>query len=135
MIVDHYTYSEAPGDVAVYESIREWDPDSFPPPAFLPKMGVVVWDDDELVCFLCADMSNSIPRAFLDYLMTNPAIGKIKRFKAVKMAEEFICELLRGHGYSNLVGVTPKAGIAMLAQRMGFTLHNKPVLAFGKSLT
>jgi hypothetical protein len=134
MIVDTYTYSEAPEDVVIYGEILSWSPETFPPPDMLPKLGAIVWEGDELVCFVCADMSNSIPRAFIDYLQTNPAFSPSKRHKAVKLAERFLVERLKAHGYTKIFGISVHAGVASISTAMGYQVHDRAVLAFAKEI-
>ena len=84
MTIEVYTYdAESPESVDTYHVLKSWSDDTFPPPYFLPKLGVIVRDEGEAVAFVCADMSNSIPRAYIDFLQTNPDAGAITRFKAV----------------------------------------------------
>jgi len=66
--------------------------------------------------------------------MTNPEIGALKRYKAAKLAEEFMCERLQEHGYSLIYGMTPHAGIASLSQRLGFQVDTTPNIAIYKTL-
>ena len=134
MLVDTYTFSDSPEDVAIYETIRGWSPETFPPPEFLPKLGVIVWDHEKLVCFVCADMSNSIPRAFIDYLQTNPAVSAAKRHRAVKLAEKFLVERLQEHGYRRILGISVHVGVASLSEFLGYRIHEKAVLAFTKEI-
>ena len=134
MIVDTFTVSERPEDVAIYEVIRGWSPETFPVPAMLPKLGVIVWDGEELICFVCADMSNSIPRAFIDHLQTNPKVSAAKRHKAVRLAEKFLVERLQAHGYRAILGISVHPGVASLSQKMGYKIHERAVLAFAKEI-
>lgn len=134
MLVDTYTHSDAPKDVAIYDAIKAWSPDDFPDPSMLPKLGVIVWDGETLVCFVCADMSNSVPRAMIDYLMTNPAVSARTRHRAVILAERFIVDRLREHGYSAVIGVSRHAGVASLSRAMGYAIDDKAVLVFTKTI-
>ena len=134
MLVDTFTYSDAPADVAIYEAVRGWSPETFPEPGMLPKLGVIVWDGETLVCYVCADMSNSIPRAFIDYLQTNPAVSARRRHSAVALAEKFLVERLPANGYRAILGIPIHAGVAALSQKMGYEVHSKAVLAFGKNI-
>ncbi len=134
MEVETYTYEDTDESHSLYLMIESWFEGRFPEPELLPKLGVLVKEDDEYLCFVCADMSNNIPRAYIDYLMTNPEIGATKRYKAAKLAEEFLCERLRDHGYSLIYGMTPHAGIASLSQKLGFQVDMTPNLAIYKLL-
>jgi hypothetical protein len=134
MKVAHYTYSEE--NKGIYEIIRLWDVEAFPEPAMLPKLGCVVECEQtgEFVAFVCADMSNSIPRAMMDNLQTNPDVSPTKRLRAVRLAEGFICERLKHHGYSVIMGVSPHAGVASISQSMGYTESPKVLAAFTKTI-
>lgn len=136
MTLRTYSYDpEDPQTLRDYEVIRAWAPERFPVPELLPKLGVIVEDGEEAICFLCADMSNSIPRAMIDYLMTNPKVGALKRWEAAFMAEEFLCERLKGHGYVVVYGISRLPGVASLAQELGYQVSPKPVIEFRKELS
>lgn len=134
MEVEYYSYSEEPESVALYEMVKGWSPERFPIPELLPKMGVLVKEGGEYLAFVCADMSNNIPRAQIDYLMTNPAAGWRRRHKAVKMGEKFICERLKENGFSVVQAITPHAGIASLACLLGYSPDPVPQFAIYKTL-
>ena len=133
MTVEVYSYSEEEKDQAIYEMLRGWSPEFFPLGELLPKLGVIVYDDlGTAVCFLCADMSNNVPRAFLDHLQTNPEASPMTRFKAVKIAEKFIVQELRRLNYSVINAVTLHAGIASIAQALDYTLYPKALIHLQK---
>ena len=135
MKIEIYTYdAESPENVESYKLLKSWSPDTFPPPQFLPKLEVLVREKGEAVAFVCADMSNSIPRAYLDYLQTNPNAGALIRFKAIKMAEEFLCQELKRLGYAVIAAITQKAGVACLSQRLGYWINPKGMSYLGKTL-
>jgi len=134
MEVETYTYEDTDESHYLYLTIASWYDGRFPEPELLPKLGVLVKEEDEYICFVCGDMSNNIPRAYIDYMMTNPDISSKKRYKAMKLAQEFLCERLRDHGYSLLYGMTPHPGVASLSQRMGFSVDMTPNLAIYKLL-
>lgn len=124
MKIEHYSYGPEEREQELYQTIKAWAPDNFPIGDFLPKLGVIAFDDDGTpIAFLCADMSNNIGRAYLDYLQTNPEAGKMKRFRAVRMCEAFICEELKRLGYHQIMAVTKKAGIAVLSQSLGYFIE------------
>jgi len=126
MTVEAYSYSEEEEDQQIYHMLRAWAPDSFPQGCLLPKLGVIVYDDlGTAICYMCADMSNSIPRATIDYLQTNPDMPALTRFKAVKLAEEFLCQELKRMGYHHVFAVSLYAGIASLSQSLGYTVHDR----------
>lgn len=135
MKVETYTYdAESQESVETYELLSSWSPDTFPPPAFLPKLGVIVRHEGDAVAFVCADMSNSIPRAYIDFLQTDSEAPSMTRFKAVKMAEKFLCQELKRLGYTMIVGMTQKAGIACLSQRLGYWINSKGMTYLAKTL-
>jgi hypothetical protein len=135
MTIEVYTYdAESPESVDTYHVLKSWSDDTFPPPYLLPKLGVIVRAEGEAVAFVCADMSNSIPRAYIDFLQTNPDVGAITRFKAVKLAEKFLCQELKRLGYGVIVGMTQKAGIAFLSQRLGYWLNPKGMTYLAKTI-
>ena len=134
MKLEAYVYDpESEESLRIYNQILSWDEDAFPPGELLPKLGVLTRDESgEILCYVCADMSNSIPRAMVDYLMTNPDISPTKRYKAVKLAEEFICKRLKELGYTYIIGVSRHAGVAALSQSLGYEVLLKPVIEFNK---
>ena len=136
MKIQLYSYSDDPVDQKIYDIILSWSPDTFPQPALLPKMGVIVCDDDGTpLVFLCADMSNSVPRAFIDHLQTNPVINPITRYKAVKLAEGFICDRLKNHGYELVYAISRFGQISEMAKHLGYETHCEKVSFFCKKLT
>lgn len=136
MKIELYKYDEASEESRnLYEEIKSWSPEMFPPPVLLPHFGVIVRDDEgRLLGYVCADMSNTIPRAYLDFLMTNPAASKMARYKAMKLAVGFICKELKSMGYAFIMGMTEHAGIAIMAEREGFWMNPKALLYFCKNL-
>lgn len=135
MTIEVYTYdAESPESVDTYHVLKSWSDDTFPPPYLLPKLGVIVRAEGEAVAFVCADMSNSIPRAYIDFLQTNPDVRVITRFKAVKLAEKFLCQELKRLGYGFIIGMTQKAGIACLSQRLGYWLNPKGMTYLAKTI-
>lgn len=135
MTVETYSYSEEEKDQQIYQMLRAWAPDSFPQGCLLPKLGVIVYDDlGSAVCYMCADMSNSVPRAFLDHLQTNPDMPALTRFKAVKLAEKFLCQELRRLGYYQVSAITLKAGIASISQSLGYKVYDRAVVHLQKAI-
>lgn len=135
MRIETFAHNGAEEDQVMYEVIKAWAPESFPIPELLPKLGVIVFDDlDVPICFLCADMSNSIPRAMLDCLQTNPAFSKMTRWNATKLAEEFLCEELKTLGYSVIIGVSQNSGVAWLSQKLGYWVSPQAMSYFHKSI-
>lgn len=113
--------------------VKAWAPDDFPPGYLLPKLGVITFDElGTALCFLCADMSNNVPRAFLDHLQTNPDIPPVTRYKAVKMAEEFICRELKRLGYNVVNCVTRHVGVATISQSLGYHVNPKALIHLQK---
>tara|TARA_R110000822_G_scaffold90467_2_gene209145 strand:- start:3288 stop:3701 length:414 start_codon:yes stop_codon:yes gene_type:complete len=124
MTVETYTYSPEEEDQRVYQMLREWSPKTFPPGNYLPKLGVIVYDElGTAQCYVSADMSNSIPRAYLDYLQTNPSATKFSRWKAVKLAEKFLCMELKRLGYHVVMAMTELPGVAFLSQKLGYWVN------------
>lgn len=136
MTVETYSYDgKTPENVATYEMINSWDDELFPIPELLPKLGVIVRDDDgTAIVFMCADMSNNIPRAFLDALQTNPDTTWAKKLKACRLAYEFLCERLREHGYSFIWAITPHPKLAAISQQFGFRVNMKPLIGLEQSI-
>ena len=126
-----YSYSEEDHDI--YEMIKAWSPDTFPQPALLPKMGVIVTDDDgEPLVYLCADMSNSVPRAFIDHLQTNPEASIHRRYKATKLADEFLCERLKDHGYLTVYSISRVSQVSSLSHSLGYETYGEKLNFFQK---
>lgn len=126
------TYSvdvEIEDSMRVYREIEGWAPEFMPDPLMLPKLGVIVRDEKgEGIVYMCADMSNSVPRAFLDTMQTNPEQPFKTRFKACEMAVRFLKERLKDHGYVCIMSATPHPGVAVLAQKLGFTIEDTPLV-------
>lgn len=137
MEVEAYSYDpESETSLAQYDELKSWEPDLFPPGPYLPKLGVIVRDKDgQALTFLCADMSNSIPRAMIDHLQTNPAVPPRKRWTATVLAERFLCDSLARLGYVKVIGLSIHPGVASLSHEMDYDLHQKPVFVFAKNLT
>lgn len=134
MTVEPYTYAPTARDHAVYEQVRSWSPDTFPSPDMLPKLGAIVKDGEGLICFLCADVSSTVPRAFLDYLQTNPDVSPIKRHRAVMLAEAFLVGQLQEAGCVSVTGISIHPAVATLSTWMGYQIHEKAVLVFTKEI-
>ncbi len=128
MTIATYSYSTEEEDQVIYHKIRAWSPKTFPQGGLLPKLGVIAYDDHgTAVAFVCADMSNSIPRAFLDFLQTNPDASPRSRYRGVKLAEEFLCAELKRMGYVIIDAITRFPGMAALSQRLGYHIAPLPV--------
>lgn len=134
MKIEPYVYDEdSEESCRTYSEIESWNEEFFPPPNHLPKLGVIVRDDNgKALCFLCADMSNSIPRAYIDFLMTNPSVMPRVRFSAVVMAEEFIIDRLRNMGYTHVIAITRHAAMATIARRLGYEIDTTPAFQLSK---
>lgn len=124
MRVEHYTYGPEEREQELYQTIKAWSPETFPIGVMLPKLGVVVFNDDDIpLVFMCADMSNNIGRAYLDFFQTNPEAGRMERLRAARMAEEYLCRELKRMDYNHIVAITKKAGIAYLSQSFGYEVN------------
>lgn len=124
--IETYAYAEDEESQQTYCKLKSWAPDTFPPGYLLPKLGVIAYDDHgTALCFMCADMSNSVPRAYLDYLHTNPSpnIRAAAKFAGVKLAEKFLCEELKRLGFQVIMAMTEKAGIAYISQKLGYWVN------------
>jgi len=136
--IETYAYAEDEESQRTYWGLKSWAPETFPPGALLPKLGVIAYDDHgAALCFMCADMSNSVPRAYLDYLHTNPNpnLKAASKFAGVKLAEKFLCEELKRLGYSVIMAMTEKAGIAYLSQKLGYWVNPKGLSYMVKQIT
>ena len=134
MEIESYSYDGSEDSKSIYEMLKSWSPDDFPIPELLPKLGVIVKEEGVPLCFIAADMSNSIPRAIIDSLQTNPKVSILKRFKAVKLAENFLCRELKELGYSYIQGFSKKAGVACLSQKCGYEILPFALNIFHKSI-
>lgn len=135
MTIQTYSYSEEEEDQRIYQELKSWSPDTFPQGHMLPKLGVIAYDDlGTAVCFVCADMSNNVPRAFLDFLQTNPNASPTARFKGIKLAEEFLCRELKRLGYVLIDAITRFAGMASLSQRLGYQVNPTAVIHLYKQI-
>ena len=135
MKIQLYSYSDDPVDQKIYDIILSWSPDTFPQPALLPKMGVIVLDDDGTpLVFLCADMSNSVPRAFIDHLQTNPSASIHKRYKATILADQFLCDRLKSHGYMMVYSISRVKQVSSLSRTLGYETFGDKLNFFQKLL-
>ena len=134
MKIESYSYDGSEESKKTYEMLKSWAPEDFSIPGLIPKLGVIVYEDDQALVFMAADMSNSIPRAIIDSLQTNPAVPAMKRFRAVKLAESFLCKELKRLGYSLVVAHTKIAGVACLSQNCGYCVVPEGVSVVYKSI-
>lgn len=133
--IEAYAYDGSDEAKATYEEIRAWDPRWFPPAHWLPKLGAIArLEDGTRAAYICADMSNSVPRATIEFMMTNPAVPKMKRFRAVELIEQFLCERLLELGYTVIIGMSRHAGVAALSQEFGYTVEPHSAALFHKVL-
>jgi len=135
MKIQHYSYSDDPADIAIYKVVKSWSPDTFPQPEQLPKMGVIVMDDDGTpLVYLCADMSNSVPRAFIDHLQTNPAASIHRRYKATILADQFLCDRLKHYGYLMVYSISRVNQVSSLSRTLGYETYGEKINFFQKTL-
>ena len=70
MEVETYTYEDTDESHSLYLMIESWFDGRFPEPELLPKLGVLVKEDDEYLCFVCADM-RPLPRCMQPHSKTS----------------------------------------------------------------
>lgn len=128
MRIEVYSYDGSPESEEKYQMILSWAPDDFSPAVLVPKRGVIVYDGEQPICFMAADMSNSTPRAFIGHLQTNPEVPYMKRYRAVELAEKFLSEALKEDGFLEIIILTKFPRLACLSQNMGYQIHEKPVI-------
>ena len=97
---------------------KERDFDSVMPKEMLPPQGIMV-EDEEPICALGLYLNEKVKFGYMYGIFSNPAIGKIKLFKAMKMSLQGVKELAKTVGVELIITHTAEKALEKLYTRHG----------------
>ena len=107
--------------------------DSVMPKEMLPPQGIVV-EDEEPICALGLYLNEKVKFGYMYGIFSNPAIGKIKLFKAMKMSLQGVKELAKTVGVELIITHTAEKALEKLYTRHGnMQLVEKNVNQIGRA--
>ncbi len=101
--------------------------------ALIPKLAIIVTADGVPVCFLAADMSNSIGKAYLETGLTAPGLSPAQARESLKVAEDALFVRLKELNYGFIQTFTASPAIARHLKRNGWN-QNTEVLHLFKEI-
>ena len=97
---------------------KEHEFDSVMPKEMLPPQGIVV-EDEEPICALGLYLNEKVKFGYMYGIFSNPAIGKIKLFKAMKMSLQGVREVAKTAGVELIITHTAEKALEKLYTRHG----------------
>ena len=95
---------------------RKWD--SVIPKEMLPPQGIVV-EDEEPICALGLYLNEKVKFGYMYGIFSNPKVGKITLFKAMKMSLRGVRELASTKGVEVIITHTAEEALEKLYTRHG----------------
>ena len=97
---------------------KERDFDRVIPKEMLPPQGIMV-EDEEPICALGLYLNEKVKFGYMYGIFSNPATGKIKLFKAMKMILQAVKELAKTVGVELIITHTAEKALEKLYTRHG----------------
>jgi len=97
------------------------------PATCLPD-GIVVKEDDKILCFGFIYLVNNASIAQIAWTTTNPEIGLKKRYKAVNMLFDGSISYIHSLGIKNIMCFSDKPSLVKLLNRRGMRIANDHTL-------
>ena len=97
---------------------KEHEFDSVMPKEMLPPQGIIV-EDEEPICALGLYLNPEVKFGYMYGIFSNPATGKIKLFKAMKMSLQGVKELAKTVGVELIITHTAEKALEKLYTRHG----------------
>ena len=92
--------------------------DSVIPKEMLPPQGIIV-EDEEPICALGLYLNEKVKFGYMYGIFSNPATGKIKLFKAMKMILQGVREMAKTAGVELIITHTAEKALEKLYTRHG----------------
>lgn len=110
-----------------YDTLKSWWKETGCPVPHLSQLqtlGVIGYDGDTPACAVFAYKSDGVAVAFLEHLITNPAVkSPMRKLRAVTGMMEFILDELEADGYQIIRGTTWSLTLAKICKkRWGFQI-------------
>ena len=110
-----------------YDTLKSWWKETGCPVPHLSQLqtlGVIGYDGDTPACAVFAYKSDGVNVAFLEHLITNPAVkSPMRKIKAMNGMMEFILDELEADGYQIIRGTTWSTTLARACKkRWGFQI-------------
>ena len=95
---------------------RNWE--SNIPKEMLPQQGIIV-EDEDTICALGLYLNEQVKFGYMYGIFSNPKIGKMKLYRAMKLSLEAVKELAKDKGIEVIITHTAEKALEKLYTRHG----------------
>ena len=94
-----------------------WEP---VPAVVLPKLGMMVVDDEAPICAAWLYMDNSVGVSMLEWLVTNPDVSPMQTARAIKTLVAFMSDRAKEMNYGVMLTTCRQPSLARMYEKSGF---------------
>ena len=86
----------------------------------LPKLGVIMSNENHDICAGWVYMDNSVGVCMLEWIVTNPEATNMESYRAIKEMVEFLSERVREMDYGVMITTCAQESLARFHEKVGF---------------